>query len=202
MLSLRDRRLPNARLRWLLMAMREELGEHGVRMILHQANLKRYLEQLPPADRFTGSSPSELTRLLNSVRSYYGVGARSTLLRIGDLAFQEQLSHQLSLNSLRKLMLYPLTFRQKRRWMLKRLVAEMSYPDKCVELKEIGNDVIQIYDYSADRTWQTQATEPICAYTVGRISAALFWATGEHIQVSETTCCATGAPACCFNITS
>ena len=73
------------------------MGDHGLRMMLRQAGMDRYLEQLPPDNSRAGPKSAEYSHVLATVRRYFGRGARGTLFRIGREAFRQQLTNRRNL---------------------------------------------------------------------------------------------------------
>jgi len=61
-----------------------------------------------------------------------------------------------------------------------------------------GTYVVQLVEGAC--THQVEATEPICAYTLGVFVGALQAVTGIVMQGTETTCEAAGDPTCTFVI--
>src|SRR3970040_1458816 len=136
-----DRYLPNYRMRWLVMAIEEQMGAHGLRVILRQSDLTRYLESLPPANDELQSRAAEYARLLTTVRTYFGHGARGTLTRVGRSIFRHQLGQRPLLNARREVLGPLLSIQSKLAWILNQLAGEIAAPDGAVRVRRAGEGV-------------------------------------------------------------
>ncbi len=194
-----DRAIPNERLRWLILAIGSQMGDHGLRMMLRQAGMDRYLEQPPPDNARPGPTSAEYSHLLATVRRYFGRGARGTLTRIGREAFRQQLAHRRSLALTRRTVLAVMPIPNRMRWILGRLADEMSTPDGHVLVEESGGNLCLV-DHTHDRTFEVHAEDPICWSAIGEISEALLWATEQDHTVLEVNCRATGDDCCRFSV--
>src|SRR5689334_19194692 len=81
------RTLTNARVRRVMLAIQDVMGQSGLVTILRQAGLQRYVSILPPANHEPGLRATEYATLLQAIENYYGRGARGTLMRVGYAAF-------------------------------------------------------------------------------------------------------------------
>lgn len=194
-----DRHLPNEQLRILMDAIEIQMGSNGLRLMLRNAKLDRYIDQPPPRNRKLQVRASEYTQLLQAMRSYLGVGARGTLLRVGRDAFRLMLAQNRLSASFRRLNLLTLSEKKKGQWILSKLATDLSYPDDLIEIHSEADRLVWV-DPSNDRTVGIQAESPICWTTVGVIAGALLWATSKEHQVVEQSCIATGDDNCTFII--
>lgn len=154
-------------------------------------------------DAIAKLSATEAARLYASIqqalRLFYGRGARGVLTRMGRLIW-EQMTTQATFREKAELEVarwLPVPARRRR---VLDLVAE--------RLREGGGDTsvhtldldLLLVDRSGAATVNQEAAEPICTVTMGMIREALFWATGQEVDVEEIACKAAGAPACEFKI--
>jgi len=194
-----DRSLPNCRMRWLVLAIEEQMGTHGLRMILRQSDLTRYLESLPPANDELQSRAAEYTRLLTTVRTYFGHGARGTLTRIGRSVFRHQLAQRPLLNARRKVIGPFLSIQSKLAWILNQLAEEMAAPNGPVRVSRAGEG-FWLVDETFDRTLGVVAEQAICWSVVGELAEAVTWMTREELPIREVDCRAAGKQSCRFAI--
>src|SRR5210317_711640 len=82
-----DRRLTNRYLRQFLQAIEDEAGAYTLRMVLRNAKLERYINELPPSNTDQVVSALDYASLHKSIRTYFGNGARGSLNRIGRLTW-------------------------------------------------------------------------------------------------------------------
>lgn len=194
-----DRLLPNYRMRWLVLAIEEQMGTHGLRMILRQSVLTRYLESMPPANDDLQTQATEYARLLTTVRTYFGHGARGTLTRIGRSIFRHQLAQRPLLNARRKVIGPFLSSQSKLAWILNQLANEMAAPDGQVRVSRAGEG-FWLVDETYDRTLGVVAEQPICWSVVGELAEAVTWMTREEVPIREVDCRAAGKQSCRFAI--
>jgi predicted hydrocarbon binding protein len=186
-------------MRWLILAIEDQMGPHGLRMILQQSGLARFLDSVPAANEELGPTASEYSRLLTAVRTYFGQGARGTLTRIGRSVFRLQVAEQPALSA-RRLIVGPfLSTQSKLAWILNRLAGEMAIPNGTVRVSRAG-DGFWLTDETTDRTLGVSAEQPICWSAVGELEEAVSWMTREEFSVREVDCRATGKEACRFAI--
>lgn len=193
------RALPNERMRWLILAIQDQMGTHGLRLVLRQADLHHYIERLPPSNFQPAIRSPEYARLIDAVRTYFGIGSRGTLMRIGRAIFRQELNQRPLFTLGRRLLLLPLPHDSKRLWILNRLAGAMSAPGNGVTVHQADQN-LWLVDRTFDRTFGVSSETQICWTAVGEISEALFWATGREHQVDEVSCRATGAESCRFEI--
>jgi len=183
---------------WLLQAFEEEMGPHGLRLILKQAGLEEdytYMERYPAA---VGWYSHDCARLLHAVRLYYGMGARGTLIRMGRRIFQLYTTrHRLRSAGRRALyLLLPPSLRKA--VALRDLAERMGEPGSVTLQRE--NDVVWLVDRGSERTYGSSASAPSCWTAIGEIAECIMWATGQEPLVTEVNCRLTGAESCRFEI--
>jgi predicted hydrocarbon binding protein len=194
-----NRRISNRYLRHILQAIEDELGSPGLHRVLRQAELERYLGSIPQPDQQTSAYASDLARLAQAIRAYYGRGARGSLHRVGHALWQNMATEAPLLQKLR-LSLLPLLSRTSRAEMaLKWMVWEMRQPDGEVSLRLSDGEWLLI-DSSSDFTFNQSAEDSLCWITVGMIQEALSRTMDRRFDIEETSCRASGATSCRFQI--
>lgn len=194
-----DRSLPNVRMRWLILAIQEQMGPHGLRMILRQADLIKYSQSPPPANNALETRTSEYARLLATVRTYFGLGARGTLTRIGRSVFRQQLAERPSWIAWRWIIRPFLSTQRRLGWILTQVASGMAAPDGSVRIDRAGEG-FWLIDRTSDRTLGVTSEQPICWSAVGELSEAVMWATREDVPIREVDCQAAGKDSCRFAI--
>ena len=134
-----------------------------------------------------------------SLRLYYGHGARGILLRVGRnmwerITMQANLLEKAELEIARRL---PVPARRRR--VLDLVAGQLREGGGAASIHTLDLDLL-LADHSAAATVGQSAEEPICFVTLGLIEGALSWATGQDADVEEISCKATGASACEFRI--
>jgi predicted hydrocarbon binding protein len=176
-----------------------QMGSNGLRLMLRNASMERYIDQPPPLNKNREAQAQEYTSLLTAVRAYFGVGARSTMLRIGAEIYRLKLDHHRLSTTLSRLYLTTLNEESSVLWILKKLAAELNRPKKCSIFRQ-DETHFHLIDASNDRTVGIQSEFPICWTAVGEITEALHWGTTREYHVLETSCIASGEESCHFVI--
>jgi hypothetical protein len=81
-------RFTNALMRQAVLAIGEVMGERGLKIVLRQAGLDRYADELPPNDLEQGVATTEYAALNQAVEEFYGRAGRGMLRRIGRATFR------------------------------------------------------------------------------------------------------------------
>jgi len=193
------RALPNARVRRLMLAIQDVMGQSGLTTILRQSGLQRFAGALPPANGEPGLHAAEYAALMQAIENYYGRGARGTLTRVGYAAFNHLVAgRRLMAAGYRAVFRFvPLQTRQL--LTLKWLAREMAGRGGRVTVY-LDDSHISLVDYESDATVGRRRDSEICWETVGEIQEALKWGTGREYDVSERNCKAKGDPACRFEV--
>jgi predicted hydrocarbon binding protein len=193
------RELTNARLRRLLLAIQTVAGRGALNLILERARLRRYSTGPPPANKAPQAWAAEYAAVVRAVGVYYGRNARSVLVQIGRAAFRQLLADAPWRARFYRAMFLFLPRATRQRLALRWLAQEMAAPHGHVNvISHQGRLVLE--DYESDPLFGQAGAGIGCAVTMGKVQAALYWATGREHEVTETQCKAHGAPACCFEV--
>lgn len=194
-----DRYLPNLRVRCVLLAAQEVLGNNGLNATLRIAGLHRFIGHLPPADDGVDMRASEFAAFIQAIETQYGSGARGQLHRIGHATFKKSLdSNAGRWNTLRLTnLLLPRALKMRRALTL--LAAQITSPVGGV-LVTTNDRLLVLSDPVSDSTVGRQRNVECCWLTLGEIQECLTWATGNVYEVNEVTCKAKGDAACTFEV--
>ena len=195
------RAMPNARVRRFFLGVQEVMSASGLNTILRQIGLPQYVGALPPDNAQTNLRAANYAAILQAIETYYGRGGRSTLTRIGYMAFEALLPRRPLTASLYRLRMVMVGAHRKQRLALDWLARELAAAHGQVAVELRGRHW-WLLDYTSDATVGRTREYPICWTTVGEIQAAMQWATGQEYEVTEHHCKALGAPACEFEIGS
>ena len=193
------RALPNARVRRLMLAIQDVMGQSGLATILRQASLQRFAGALPPANNEPGLKAAEYAALMQAIENYYGRGARGTLTRVGYASFNRLVaSRRLSAAGWRAL--FRVLPNQTRQVLtLKWLARQMAGRAGRVTVY-LDDNHLSLVDHDSDATVGRRRETEICWETVGEIQEALKWGTGQEYDVNERSCKAKGDAACRFEV--
>jgi bacteriochlorophyll 4-vinyl reductase len=192
-------RFTNALMRQAILAIGEVMGEHGLRVVLRQAGLERYAEELPPNDLEQGISTTEYATLNQAVEAFYGRAGKGMLQRIGRASFRYGVEEQATLMGVAGAALKLMPQRTRIKFILTQMAKSlMDVNDVTViEVQQTPQGFV-FADFTCGVCCCREAEHPICHLYVGSISEAVRWATGQDYEVREIECRAMGAEACRF----
>jgi len=201
----RERRAPeewlftNALMRQAIMAIGEVMGERGLKVILRQAGLERYVDELPPNDLELGVRATEYAALNREVEAFYGRAGKGMLRRIGRATFRYGVEEQATLMGVAGAALKLMPQKTRAKFILTQMAKSlMEVNDETyIEVQETPEGFV-FADFTCGVCCCREAEQPICHLYVGSISEAVKWATGQDYEVREIECRATGADACRF----
>ena len=192
-------RFTNALMRQAILAIGEVMGEQGLKVVLRQAGLERYVDELPPNDLEQDTPTVEYAALNQAVEGFCGRAGKGMLQRIGRASFRYGVEEQAALmgvaGTVMKLMPQKTRIKFILTQMAKALMAvnEEDY----IEVRETPQGFV-FADFTCGVCCCREADHPICHLYIGSISEAVKWATGQDYEVHESECRAMGAEACRF----
>lgn len=139
-------------------------------------------------------------KLQGSLRTYYGRGARGTLMRIGSKLWQPILGDAPLVLKAKTTLLRGLPKSLKRKSVLELLAGLLGSGRGSITIHTLDLDLLLVDQNSPTTLGQTEDS-PICFVTFGLIRESLYWATGEEHDIEERVCRAMGAHQCEFKIT-
>ncbi len=197
-----EARFPGRILYRFVEAAAAELGEDQFGAILALSKLP--VDWAKPAT-FRKTSQVESARayaiLQAAMRTYYGRGARGTLLRVGQRLWHHLLEDASLPGKAQAVVIRRLPLRARRRSTLELLSRFLSARPEDVTLHTLDLDLL-LADHVSPTTQGTESRQPICFVTQGLIHESLLWATGQRPDVEETSCRARGDKTCEFKVTS
>jgi predicted hydrocarbon binding protein len=193
------RALSNARVRRLMLAIQDVMGQSGLAAVLRQAGLQRFAGALPPANGEPGLHAAEYASMLQAIENYYGRGARGTLLRVGYASFNRLVASRRLLSAAYRLIFRILPPQNRQIISLRWLARELAGRRGRVTVNREDRH-IRLVDHESDATVGRHRDTEICWETLGEIQEALKWSTGLEYDVNEISCKAKGDPACRFEV--
>ncbi len=192
-------RFTNALMRQAILAIGEVMGERGLRVVLHQADLARYADELPPNDLEQGIPTIEYAALNQAVEEFYGRAGKGMLQRIGRASFRYGVEEQALLMGVAGTALKLMPQKTRIKFILTQMAKSlMDVNDETyIEVLETPTGFV-LADFTCGVCCCRQAEHPICHLYVGSISEAVKWATGRDYEVREIECRALGQEACRF----
>ena len=177
-----------------------ELGADNLTAVLEKAGLSVLLADAEAAARFDASAAAQAyAGLQQAFRTYYGRGARGTLLRVGRQMWKKLL-HLAPFTLKPQIMLIrglPASARVKPT--LDLLAKLLSAKPGDLTVHSLDPDLLLV-DHASPSAAGEHEQEPICWVTMGLVREALYWAANREFDIVETSWRALGAGQCEFKI--
>ncbi len=205
-----EKRIPSMLLNILFSQVSETMGRRSLIMLLRQAGLSHYIDNVPPMDDSPSIAVEEYGRLLANIYDIFGPqAARPIFLVGGRLAAAELRRQRPAQFAVTSTALKFVSGTRRMQMMLDRLAEQGA---------EIYGAVHQVHDeddalyleivqcpYCAEIARRSleknvPVSKPVCHIPVAIIDEMVEWAMGEKHLVQEVACIAQGAPACRFRI--
>ena len=192
-------RFTNALMRQAILAIGEVMGERGLKVVLRQAGLERYVDELPPNDLEQGVSTVEYAALNQAVEEFYGRAGKGMLQRIGRTSFRYGVEEQATLMGVAGAALKVMPQKTRIKFILTQMAKSLMdvNEETDIEVQESEEGFV-FTDFTCGVCCCREAEQPICHLYIGSIGEAVKWATGQDYEVREVECRAMGAEACRF----
>ncbi len=189
----------NALMRQAILAIGEVMGERGLKVVLRQVGMERYVDELPPNDLEQGVSTTEYAALNQAVEEFYGRAGKGMLKRIGRASFRYGVEEQTALMGVAGAALKLMPQKTHIKFILTQTAKSLMdvNNETYIEVQETPEGFI-FADFTCGVCCGRKAEHPICHLYIGSISEAVKWATGHDYEVREIECRAMGAEACRF----
>lgn len=178
-----------------------ELGNQALVSILEKASLPADLVDPQAVSRYnTATAAESYACIQRAMRSYYGRGARGTLIRIGRLLWPRLLETASIAEKAQAQLVRTLPPSMRMKPALELLARFMREHPEGVTVHTLDLDLLLV-DRAGAVTLEQQEVSPICYVNIGLLQEALFWASGREHDVEERACRAAGAAQCEFKVT-
>lgn len=186
-------------MRQAILAIGEVMGERGLKVVLRQAGMERYVDELPPNDLEQGVSTTEYAALNQAVEEFYGRAGKGMLKRIGRASFRYGVEEQTALMGVAGAALKLMPQKTRIKFILTQTAKSLMdvNNETYIEVQETPEGFI-FADFTCGVCCGRKAEHLICHLYIGSISEAVKWATGHDYEVREIECRAMGAEACRF----
>ncbi len=196
------RKMSNAALRTLFEAIKQVMGENGLKAVMNFGGLKRFIDHYPANDLEKNVSYADYGEAQQAVEDFYGPrGARAFMLRIGQASFRYALQEQPAVLGVAGLALKMLKPDTRMKLILNRMAQgsgeALNMP---VHVEETPEHFVYVVEDCPCRYRQRDLKTPCCYVSVGALTEAMRWATGHEHRVTEFTCMNIGDDACRFRI--
>ena len=196
------RKMSNAALRTLFLAIEQVMGENGIKAVLNFGGLKRFINNYPANNLREDVSYADYGEAQQAVEDFYGPrGARAFMLRIGRATFRYALEEQPAILGLAGLALKLLPPETRMKLILKRMAhgagETLNMP---VEVEDQPEYFVYVVKDCPCRFRKRSLKTPCCYVSVGGLMEAMRWATGAEHNVTEFTCINLGGDACRYRV--
>jgi predicted hydrocarbon binding protein len=203
-----DLHMPDAYMRWALLAAEEVTGKQGLAVVLRQAGLERLINNYP-SDQLVADSHltcNDYVNFFSGLMGFYGRAGKSMLLRIGRLSAQRAIQQQGALFGLAailasKVLPTPAQLKMGMENMQGgfRKIWGSFGQEMELRIEDRGNKLAYVAA-TCPMCAGVEADQPICLTFTGTLQEATHWVSGQEFEVEEVECRATGAPACVWEV--
>jgi predicted hydrocarbon binding protein len=199
-----DRPMPNANLRLLLVALQDVMGDNGLKAVLKQGGLHRYIDNFPPDDTNRDAKFSEYGQVQQAVENFYGGprGARAMMRRAGHATFQHTLKSRPAILGMVGVALKALPEGTRMKFILDRIAKASTEEVNLPAHVEDHDDHFLFVSEACACVFRSRDPKlgPCCFVTAGVLEAAVQWATGKRHVVKEIACLQNGDDACRYRV--
>jgi predicted hydrocarbon binding protein len=203
-----DLPLPEAYMRWALMAAEEVVGKQGLGIILRENNLERFVDKYPPENLTLGQSVTcgDYASLCAGIMKFYGRAGKSVVIRIGRISSKYAIEKQgavFNIAARTAIKLMPLPTQIKTGLENMQNGFRKIYKDGGVEIQlrvEDRGDKWAYVSESCPLCAGKESDSHMCWGWIGTLKEGTAWLTGREFEVEEVECRAKGAPACVWEI--
>jgi predicted hydrocarbon binding protein len=184
-----------------LEVLQAEIGQESLEMVLAKANLPTDVANPQAASRLTAASAADnFARIQRALRTFYGRGARGTLIRIGRLVWSRLLESAPITEKAQAQVVRALPLSLRRKAALDLLARLLRTRPDGVTIHTLDMDLMLV-DRQSVNLPESKESVSTCYVTLGMIQEVLLWAVGKEHDVEETGCRAAGNDDCEFKIT-
>jgi DNA-binding SARP family transcriptional activator/predicted hydrocarbon binding protein len=201
--------LPDAWLRWLLLAAEETIGKLGLRVVLRNVGLERLIGNYPPYEQPKPSKKftfGDYATLYAGLLDFCGREGEAQMLHMGRVMVKYSTMEQGALYgigtiSFPKFMSLPAQLKLSMEVILEaaRKTSQTIEQDHRIFLEDRGDRLAYINQdcvFCAGK----ESNRPMCIYLTGNLERGLHWLTGAEFHIEEVECRAMGAKACVWEI--
>ncbi len=205
-----EKRIPSMLLNILFSQVDEMMGRRSLIMLLRQADLPEYINNIPPLDDSPSITVAEYSKLLANIYDIFGVrGARPIFLRGGRMGAIELRRQRPAQFAIAGTALKLLPGAKRMRIVLDKL-AEQGQEMYGATYHLHEEDDAFLFEIThcpycaeiARRSLEQNkaVSKPVCHIPAAILDEMMEWITGEKHLVEEVACIAVGDPACRFRI--
>jgi predicted hydrocarbon binding protein len=188
----------------------EMMGRRSLILLLRQAGLPEYIDNIPPMDDTPSITVEEYSLLLANIHDIFGAQSARHIFqqggRLGAIELRRQRPARFAVTGTA---LRLLSSTRRMQIILDQLIEEgeemynasyhLDEEDDAFYL-DISDCIYCTEIARRSRAENRLVSKPVCHIPAAIVEEMVEWATGERHQVEEVACIAQGAPACRFRI--
>jgi len=202
-----DLDLPNAYMRWAILAVEEVAGKRGVDIILREAGLGHMVDNYPPQNmNMDGLKYADYSALNAAILNFYGRAGKSFAMRIGRISARYSIQEESALFGFAGLALKLLPTHMQLKLGLQNMVSGFrklaAQKGQTLDLAIVEEpDKFKYISRACPNCNGKVSDKPMCWVFIGVLrEGASFVTGGKEFEVKETSCMAVGDDACVFEI--
>jgi predicted hydrocarbon binding protein len=205
-----EKRIPSLLVNILFTQVDEMMGRRSLIMLLRQAGLAQYIDNVPPMDDTPSITVEEYSKLLANIYDIFGArGAKPIFLRGGRLGATELRKQRPAQFAVAGTALKLLPSAKRIQIILNKLAEQGEEMYGAVYHLHEQDDAFFLdiagCPYCAEITKRSKeqnkpVSKPVCHIPAAIIDEMMEWVTGQKHLVEEMECIAQGAPACRFRV--
>lgn len=194
-----DRFISNMTFRVVLLGIQEIIGQNGLKTILNYADLKKYLDELPPNDHEKNlCRASEVAAADKGVADIFGTnGGAAILFQVGKMQAKWGLEENPDTVTAARGLFAGLDEFATAKMALELAAGVVAAETQSKAWAEAdGADILYHIDENT-HSFGITSDKPVCSVTSGFVTGIVQWATGKNDWIGrEEKCMAQGAPHC------
>ncbi len=193
--------LPPRVLGLFLEIVQSEIGAETIQLVLAKGDISSEVADPKLALALSPAMAAEkYSAIQKAMRTFYGRGARGTLIRIGRLMWSKLLDGASLADKAQAGMVRAMPTNMRRKAALDLLARFLRSEGGDISTHTLDLDLLLV-DRLSPVTINVHENAPICFVTLGLIQEALYWATGREHDVEERDCRAKSGSQCEFKVT-
>lgn len=201
----------DAIMRWALLASEEVVGEKGMRVVLRDAGLERFIGNYPPEELTPSGNITfgDYAALNASLLSFFGRAGKSMVLRAGRVSQIKGIDQYSALfkaigaltTAAVKLLPVPTQLKMGMEVQQKVLrdIGKSVGQEQRTRVEDRGDKLAYI-DETCAMCAGKQSDQPMCRLFTGALQESIRWLTDKEFEIMEVECRAMGAPACVWEV--
>ena len=200
--------LVDAYMRWALLAAEEVVGKQGLRVLLRERGLERFIDNYPPEllKISGGITLGDYAQLCAGLLTFFGRAGKSMVIRSGRLTSKYAIEKQSAVyNVAAKTAAKLLPWGMQVKLVLDSMANGYNklYAENGQELHfsvEDRGEKWAFISVECPHCAGKTADQPMCWGRIGTLKEGALWLTGKEFDIEEVECRALGAPACVWEI--